>query len=271
MKLLLSKSMTFIGVFLLLMGAMTTLGINPSYADNLEVIGNEIGLEVNPSNTKLFNLTNMNPGDTREAKMDIKNILDCKFELFLQTERISQIPLEDEADLFKQMILTIYYSGELIYSGSMEVFAKENISLGYLYPGNEKELKAIVHLPGPETGNEFQGKSAQVKWIFMAEQRCDKPDKPDVPEEPKEPNKPEQSDKPDKPSIPNDIDNPQDLGNPKNSDEIIDVVEIIEEVIPEEVPIAYPSLPKTGLIPSTMYYIIGGILLSIGLKGRNKD
>ena len=60
MKRLLSKSMIFLGVFALIMGMMTTLGINPSYADNLEVIGNDIGLQVKPSGRQLFNLTNLN-------------------------------------------------------------------------------------------------------------------------------------------------------------------------------------------------------------------
>jgi len=45
-----------------------------------------------------------------------------------------------------------------------------------------------VHLPGPETGNEYQGKSASVKWIFIAqasEEIVVEPEPPGIsPEEP---------------------------------------------------------------------------------------
>ena len=185
MKKYISKILIYLGIISLLIGTITTFA-SPSYAENLEVIGNEIGLEVSPNGKKLFNLTNMNPGDTNEAEVKIKNVLDCKFELFIRTERITPQPGESEADLFKQMILTIYYDNNIIYNGSMANFAQENISLGLVNPGENKELKAIVHLPGAETGNEFQGKFVQVNWIFTAEERCE----PGNPEEPNEPNQP---------------------------------------------------------------------------------
>ena len=45
----------------------------------------------------------------------------------------------------------------------------------------------MVHLPGSETGNEFQGKSVDVKWIFTAQADELEPEEPD---EPKDPDKP---------------------------------------------------------------------------------
>ncbi len=54
------------------MGTIGTFGMNVSYAEDLELIGKELGLVVEPSSTKLFDLSNLNPGDTKEAKITIK-------------------------------------------------------------------------------------------------------------------------------------------------------------------------------------------------------
>ncbi|MDY0235903.1 MAG: hypothetical protein RBR71_07720 [Gudongella sp.] len=280
MKRFLSKSMIFLGVFALIMGAMTTFGINPSYADNLEVIGNDIGLEVSPSGVKLFNLTNMNPGDTNEAKVTLKNTLEFKFELFMRTERISPEPAEGDADLFKQMILTINYDGQVIYSGSMADFAQSNISLGFLNPGDNKELMAIVHLPGAETGNEFQGKSVEVRWVFIAEQRPDNP--PDDPDDPYDPDDPDNPDDSDESEERNDRDK---RDEPQEQEEVEiplvdEVIEYIDEVIPESNEIIeevkevsllnIPILPKTGPVPAGIYYLVGSMLLGLGIRMKNR-
>ncbi len=281
MKRLFSKLMIFLGVFALIMGTITTFGINLSYAANLEVIGNDIGLEVQPSGRKLFNLTNMNPGDTNEAVVNINNTNECKFELFIRTERMTQKPAENEADLFKQMVLTIYYAEEMIYYGSMEDFAQSNISLGFLEPGDAQELRAIVHLPGPETGNEFQGKSVLVKWIFMAEQRCEpdnpgEPGNPDNPEEPLEPDYPEESVKFEDYSIVEQIaqeELPVTLES-LDEDEIIEIIDEIPEATISPVmdePPTRSSLPRTGVASGIIYYVLGSILLGIGIRTNKKD
>ncbi len=289
MKLLLSKSIILLGVFALIMGTLTTFGIIPSYADNLEVIGNEVGLELKPTGKQLFNLTNMNPGDTNEAKVTIKNTNECKFELFLKTERMTPIP--EGSDLFKQMILTIYYGESIVYNGPMEGFAKQYISLGMINTGNQEVLRAVVHLPGLETGNEFQGQHVEVKWIFMAEQRCDPgqpvdPEVPGIPIQPSEPNTPETPQEANTPltleTITNTVlsDNIV-VGENPIVDEVkleeIDEEEIVDELIPEAniIPTFTPptraSLPRTGAGSGLMYYLVGTILLGVGIKMRKKE
>ena len=42
------------------MGTIGTFGMNVSYAEDLELIGKELGLVVEPSSTKLFDLSNLN-------------------------------------------------------------------------------------------------------------------------------------------------------------------------------------------------------------------
>ena len=264
MKRLLSRSMVFLGVFALIMGAMTTFGINPSYAENLKIIGNNIGLEVDPSGTSLFNLTNMNPGDTNEAKIDIYNSLEYRFQLFMRTERVSKAPSQGEADLFKQMVLTIQYDGDEIYNGPMADFAQSNISLGFLHPGDHRELKAIVYLPGAETGNEFQGTSVEVRWIFIAEHRPDNP--PDDPDDLDDRDKSDRSDRPE---------------NPEEPEEILEISEETPQAVPEleqpeiieaeeEIPLMIPILPRTGVVPAALYYIMGSLLFAVGIRMKKK-
>ena len=248
MKTILSKVMILLSVFTLVMGVMTSFGINPSYADNLRVIGNNIGLVVDPSGTSLFNLTNMNPGDVNEAKVEISNKLEYKFALYMRTERVSLEPEAGEADLFNQLVLTINYDGDEIYKGPMADFARSNFPLGTLKPGDDKELNVVVYLPGPETGNEFQGKFVEVRWIFIAEQRPNDPpediDEPDRPEKEKETTAKEE-----------DI--------PLTSPEIVQPEVIAAE---EEIPLMIPILPRTGLIPAGIYYALSIVLLGFWIS-----
>ncbi|MGI5851349.1 MAG: LPXTG cell wall anchor domain-containing protein [Clostridiales bacterium] len=194
-----SKTIILIGIISLIIGYMVSYGMNISYAKDLVLVGRDKGLEIIPESRRLFNLTKLNPGDTYEANLTIENKYIAPFELFMRTERVSKIPKEGEADLFKQLLLTVYLGREEIYSGSMKDFAAANTSLGKFDVSDSQVLKAVVHLPGPETGNEFQGKSVNVKWIFIAQAAEPEPDKP-KPEEP-EPDKPDPDDQ-DKPAPP---------------------------------------------------------------------
>jgi LPXTG-motif cell wall-anchored protein len=280
MKIFFSKTMIFLGVFSLVMGTITAFGSNISYADNLEIIGNEIGLEVSPSGTKLFDLTNLNPGDTKEAKIDIKNNYTLPFEVFMRTERLSPLPNTGEVDLFEQLNLTIYLDDIEIYTGPMKDYATTNISLGDFNSNDEKELRAIVHLPGPETGNEFQGKNVDVKWIFIAQA-----EQPDDPDDPDDPDEPDDSDDPDEPQEPEEPEQPEEEVEveeeipesvPEEPEEEVTTQEIEEpeevEEIEEEIPEAQPKMPKTGEIPAVIYYGLGTALLGLGIgTGRKKE
>ena len=180
MKRTFSRIMMFLGALSLIMGTMTAFGTDIVYGQDLQLIGKEIGLEITPIGAKLFDLSNLNPGDTKEAKVDIKNSYTLPFQLFMRTERMSEPPGEGQEDLFEQLVLTVYLDGVQIYTGPMKDYATTNIPLGNFNPSAEKELKAVVHLPGPGTGNEYQGTSVDVKWIFIA--TAEEPEEPEEPE-----------------------------------------------------------------------------------------
>ena len=73
MRKLLSKTFMFLGVLSLVLGTLNTAGQRISYADDLELIGTNIGLEISPTATNLFDLQNLNPGDEEEGKVTIRN------------------------------------------------------------------------------------------------------------------------------------------------------------------------------------------------------
>jgi LPXTG-motif cell wall-anchored protein len=188
MLLSLQRIITNLGFCMLTIGLLfSAFAPSMALAADVELIGNDKGLELSMETDRLFNLTNLNPGDTHEANITIKNRHVRPYELFMRAERVGVAPGEEEADLFKQLMLAVYIGEREVYSGSMAGFAATNISLGKFDLNETEKLRAVVHLPGSETGNEFQGKSVDVKWIFTAQADELEPEEPD---EPKDPDKP---------------------------------------------------------------------------------
>lgn len=293
MKKVFSKAMIFLGALSIIMGTVTAFAGKPSYANvnDLEVIGSELGLELKleakPNDTKLFDLKNLYPGATRQAKMDIKNRYTAPFQLSMRVERTSPVPIGEEADLFKQLILTVYLDDAIIHEGQMIDFAPSNVSLGNFNKNSEKELRAQVHLPGPETGNEFQGKTIDVKWIFTAEGGQYSPPDEDGDDDNKDndpsynppdgdstviiiPTKPDENKETDNnpPEIKpeedkeeeklNDLDKPDDPDRTENPDDM-------KETEADE---NKPIMPKTGQLSVGLYYALGSGLLGIGIASR---
>lgn len=178
-----------LGIVLLIVGNVISYGINISYADDLLLVGKDVGLEIILDSTRLFDLTNLNPGDVYEANLTIENNYIAPFELFMKAERVSEVPEDGNADLFKQLLLTLYMGDKKIYSGSMEDFSTSDISLGNFNINEKRKLRAIVNLPGSETDNKFQGRGFEVKWIFIAQTNGLQPDSPES-DDPKKPTNP---------------------------------------------------------------------------------
>ncbi|CAK7005235.1 hypothetical protein [Tissierella sp.] len=266
MRRFLSKTFIFIGVLSLVLGTLNSFGRSISYAEDLELIGTDLGLEIIPTSTKLFDLNRLNPGDTKEAKITIKNNYRSSFYLYMRAERMSPIPEEGDIDLFEQLNLTVYLHGNIVYSGSMKDFATSSISLGVFNPNDIKDLNAAVYLPGPETGNEFQGAGVEVKWIFIAE--SDVPtEEPEEPEESEESEEFEEQEEIIEDRIPETIpeENKEEIIGeriPEVAPKIIEEEEIIEEKIPQSV----LKMPRTGEIPSSLFYGAGMLFLFIGVQ-----
>lgn len=277
MKRILSRIFTTLGFSLIILGLIFHSFPSQSYAEDLELIGKDIGLVIEPENTKLFDLSNLNPGDTKTAKLTIKNNYRNPFSLYMRAERMGELPGEGEVDLFDILTITVKLRGEVIYEGPIKNFAVSSIYLGKFNPGSVKELIAEVHLPGPETGNEYQGKSAEVKWIFIAESSSPPPDddddKPDKPGKPTE--KPEEKpvevpveEVPEgEPEVP--IEEP--IEEPEEPEEIVDVPEGDVPIDKPDTPKDKPKIPKTGELPTQIFYISGSILVVLGIYMNRKN
>lgn len=132
---------------------------------DLEIVGETTGLVLKPKGNDLFNLQNMNPGDSRQAAIMLRNNHEKSCDLWLRAEDVTT----EEPSLFEVMKLTVSYRGKPLYEGPVSGFAGDKeIYLGSFQPGEYGELTVIVGLPGPETGNIYQGKRASVKWLFTA-------------------------------------------------------------------------------------------------------
>jgi len=165
-----------------------SIGISLSFwhvsvrANDLEIVGSDKGLIFTPVGEKIFDIGNMNPGQRVTSKVTIKNTAKNPFELYLRIERLTSVPTEGEPDLYKQIQLTITNRGELIYTGTLYGFAnsENGISLGYFTPSQFSDLIAEVYLPGAETGNEFQGKNIENRWVFTALSKTEEKPEDDI-------------------------------------------------------------------------------------------
>lgn len=235
-----------IGVFLLmlpliLMGMVPT----PVAAANLEIIGSDVGLEVIPTGTNFFDLIGMDPGDSSAGTLTIRNSYAGAFDLSMRAEKNGAM---ETPDLFNILKLKVVFRGVVVFDGNMKDFATVNTGLGSFQPGEVQALNATVSLPGPETGNEYQGKTTKVKWIFTAQSSYTPPG-PD-PDPGPGPNPGSDRDRADPPVIESE---PIPLGLP---------VVVPPVVIPEEtIPLGPIILPKTGGHSPELFYALG--LLSI--------
>lgn len=147
--------------------ALTLLSVTPlalAATTDLELVGGAAGLVLTPAGEKLFDLSNMNPGDNRKAKILIRNSGSSRYDLWMSAGDVT----EESPSLFEVLELKVLYRGKELYRGPVKGLASGTVCLGRFHPGESGELVMTVSLPGPETGNEYQGKSAGVKWVFTA-------------------------------------------------------------------------------------------------------
>ena len=224
---------------------------------DLELVGSAAGLILNPSNGQLFDLGNLNPGDTKTACIDIRNDYSSWYDLFMQVKEEN-----DSAgpSLLEKLELTVTHKGTVIYEGPLKGFAGKPIELGRYRPRDNERLCFTVHLPGPETGNEYQGQSANVKWVFTAQGQKssgggDDPDprpKPDPKPDP-EPDPPVEVPDPEIPEGP--VDPPAPPVEPP--------IEVPGDEVPAGPP---PEMPKTGQAAQTPFYLLGGLAVLAGAQ-----
>jgi len=254
---LLSRVFRITGFFLLILGLTFSLVISKGYAqpedlDPVKLSGTGSGLVVSPSDPYLFDLSNMNPGDFVDRTLVIENNYSRPFTLYLTAQKV--VSEEGKKDLSEKLNLRVTLRGTEIYNGGMADFATSAVYLGVFNPGAREELVATVNLPGPETGNEYQGATATILWTFTAQSSGEEP--PEYP--PEEEEVPEEEiPEEEVPLVP-----PEEVPEEEVPEVPPEVVEIPEEEVPKQEP---KPLPKTGEISHWLFYGAGGAMVFCGL------
>lgn len=150
-------------VLIVAVGIVLIKGSGWTFASNLEVIGDDMGLTVAPANTPLFTERNMAPGDKSSARLTVINEGQHDFSFTLSAEKES-----GDDSIYDALWIDVtgkdsteYYSGPL---GGLS-----DVDITRLGQGEDEELTLTVTF-NQSAGNPLQGAAASVKFIFAAEQ-----------------------------------------------------------------------------------------------------
>ena len=158
-----------------------------AYAVELQIIGDEKGIEVIHSDNTFFNELNLEPREFKSGKVTISNKNDAEFRVYLLVDWFEKEPALGEPDLYAQILATLTVKEKVLYSGPMIGFAGgEGISLANLLPGESQEIDILLYLPGKDTGNEFMDVTHINQGIFTAIQEVEEESPTPLPETPVE-------------------------------------------------------------------------------------
>ncbi len=150
-------------VLLIAVGMMLATETGWTFASELEIIGDDLGITVTPANTPLFTEQNMAPGDTSSATVTVSNKGRHDFSFTLSAEK-------ESGDDSIYNVLWIDVTGRDLteyYSGPLKDLA--DIDITRLARDEDEELTLTVTFD-QSSGNLLQGASTSVKFIFAAEQ-----------------------------------------------------------------------------------------------------
>ena len=132
-----------------------------AFAASLDIIGDRFGISL-LQDDPLFNMENFAPGDIENSTVTVKNSGDYPFLLSIDSKKESGDEL-----LFKNLVFTIKNTDGTLsyYCGPLK--GLKNVELGSILQGGEKKLNLSISFP-TELGNEFQGKTLSMAFIFTA-------------------------------------------------------------------------------------------------------
>lgn len=163
MKLKVASSIISILV-VVLTGVVLLIAGGPHHTYAFVTSGAECGLEVTVA-PEYVNVTNLNPGDNKGSYLMVHNTNGTNQLTYFF--KITEMP---GGKLGEKLVLTVEYQGKELYSGPLSGF--EEKYMGALAAGVKEKINIKIHLPGAETGNEYQGASVKVKFAFRA--NCDR-------------------------------------------------------------------------------------------------
>lgn len=171
------KTIRYLSVFVtLLIVAFTFLKSPAAIAFAIETAGTEFGIVTDPPQSFISGL-NMAPGDKISAPLKVKNI--GKHDFLYDVSAVNQSVDNSAYKLFDILELEIKDSaGNLLYQGLIKDL--QNQVLGVLGPQGTSNSSSLLNYTvtfPTQYGNEFQGKTTNVTFLFAAKEHpCDLPD-----------------------------------------------------------------------------------------------
>jgi len=109
---------------------------------------------------------NLNPGDTKSSRLQLKNTGRYTLTVYMKM-LIEAESAPNGGSLADGMTLTVKDAGTYLTQGKLFRTADDDsVLVGEMSPGASKTLDFNVDLPGQGIGNQYQGASMQVKWVF---------------------------------------------------------------------------------------------------------
>ena len=233
-------------------------------ATGYKIEGNANGLTIE-SQPNEQGTGNLNPGDEKASRLKLTNTNDDDVRVWIRTNITERRIPEGSRDLSEVLHILIKDGSRVITDDSFDGAADAgNIEIGVMNPGDEIILDFTVTLPGPGTGNDYQGSSIDANWTFTTESESSggggggggrrtpsNPDEPTtiIPEEPV-------------PEGPGEIPEGTPYAVPDP-----DLLIIEEEPVPGG---SAAKMPKTGEIPPIYFYGAGSLAVALGVAARKK-
>lgn len=126
-----------------------------SSGEGVKAVADSSGISIFPEGA-LFNVENIAPGEGYKTGFTVHS--DSLSDVYL-----SSFMEQGDENLYKKVIVTISDEDGTYYNGSFA--GLRDISLGFSKSSQEKEFDLCLLLP-EDTGNEYQGKSISVSFVF---------------------------------------------------------------------------------------------------------
>lgn len=252
-------------IFLILSVSLALLVMVPqALAANYKIVGDANGLTIEalPNGQGTGNL---NPGDFKNSRLKLTNTNEDEVTVWIRTNITARRPGSRGGDLAEVLHLLIKEGERTITDDSFDGAAGDDfVQIGTLDPGEVIYLDFTVTLPGPETGNKYQGSSLDANWTFRTQSESgggggggdrggggggstpEEEPPVDIPEEP----------------IPGGP-----LAVPPGEETPGPGLITVEE---EKVPGGSVAMPKTGEIPPLYFYGVGSLMMLTGAALRKR-
>lgn len=290
--------------------ASMAIGSVNAYA--IEVEGSETGLRVKASDV-LVPTDNLGPGDTKTSFMTISLdhdsiVRENTLPVWLSGEIIESKPGKfvngKRGHLEDVLEFTITHeNGTVLYNKGSASGLSTPVVLGQIAKGESFNVYITVHLPGEETGNEYQSASLKVKWKVIT-MYTPGPDPTPTPTEPyntettrptepttTEPTEPTSTETTTTESKPTESASTESIPfrsptteptytEPEQTTTEDTIFEVEDEPVPEGSPepeleiieeeFLPQGLPKTGELPPVLFYGLGAGIIYMGIKLNKK-